>query len=159
MKSVFSFNVVIHKDLSFFFLVCTKIRMAQWPFTHLRMGVYLRLAPKQVLLTCCSFVDKVAMKQRHQRQCSEEMSVSISNTRVPSSHHKREEVATLHFHPHKSFHVMGHSLNPFILNVRALFRVSDISLKLSQSMQVLDAHKAYLTQLVKTFYFYFFKFF
>ena len=98
-------------------------------------------------------MDKVLMKQRPQSPCSEEICVYLKyKERVPSRYYIREEIATLYFHPHKSCHVMGHSLNPFILNVTAVFWVSYISLKLSQTMQVLDAYKSNLAELVKDFF-------
>jgi len=125
-SSIFIWRCYIYKDLSLLF--SPKMRKAEWPFTHLRTGLHLRMAPKQVLPTWGSFVDKVAMKQRPQSQCSEEMCVYLKyKDRVLSSHHIREEIATLYFHPHKSCHVVGHSLNPFILNVIAVFWVSYIA--------------------------------
>lgn len=93
-------------------------------------------------------MDKVAMKQRPQSQCSEEMCVYFKyKDRVPSSHHIREEVATLYFLPHTTCHVMGHSLNPFDFERHSSVWVSYNSLKLSQSMRFLDAYKTYLAEL------------
>lgn len=123
-------------------------------FYSFKNGPHLKMAPKQVLSTWGSFMDKVLMKQRPQSQCSEEICVYLKyKERVPSRYYIREEIATFYFHPHKSCRVMGHSLNPFILNVTAVFWVSYISLKLSQSMKVLDAYKTNLTELVKDFFF------
>lgn len=98
-------------------------------------------------------MDKVAMKQRPQSVQRKCMSIS-QKERVPSSHHKREQIAILYLFPFSQILSRYGAFSPvsfFFLDATAILGKLH-SLKLSESMQVLDAYITYLTELVRDFF-------